>query len=112
MKLSEFVYILSMVIVIGLLVYTFTTRSNDIRSINESIENEAKKREDIVRKMELLKYESVNLDSSIVQLKKYVDKKEQSLSASIQTIKNKGNVQVRNVSDSSFVALLKELQPN
>lgn len=112
MKLSDFVYILSMFIVLGLLVYILSTGSNDKKYINELLKEETKKREDILKEVEILKSEKKDLDLSIENLKKSVDKKEKGLLYSIQEIKNKGNVQVRNVIDSSFTSLLKELQPN
>lgn len=112
MKLNDFVYILSMFIVLGLLIYILSTRSNDNKFINDLLKEETKKREDILREVEILKSEKKDLDLSIENLKKSVDKKEKGLLYSIQEIKNKGNVQVRNVTDSSFTSLLKELQPN
>ena len=58
-----------------------------------------------------LKIEKKYLDLSIEEIKKYVDKKDKDLYYNIQEVKNKGNVQVRNVTDSGFVYLLNELQP-
>jgi hypothetical protein len=112
MKLNDFVYILSMFIILALLIYMLSTRSNDNKYINDLLKEETKKREDMLIEVEILKSEKKDLDLSIDNLKKSLDKKEKGLLYSIQEIKNKGNVQVRNVTDSSFISLLKELQPN
>lgn len=110
--MKDFAYVLTILIVLGLLVYILSTGSNDKKYINDLLKEETKKREDILKEVELLKSEKKDLDLSIENLKKSVDKKEKGLLYSIQEIKNKGNVQVRNVIDSSFTSLLKELQPN
>lgn len=112
MKLNDFVYILSMFIILALLIYMLSTRSNDNKYINDLLKEETKKREDMLIEVEILKSEKKDLYLSIDNLKKSLDKKEKGLLYSIQEIKNKGNVQVRNVTDSSFISLLKELQPN
>lgn len=110
--MKDFAYALTILIVLVLLVYVLSTGSNDKKYINDLLKEEIKKREDILKEVELLKSEKKDLDLSIESVRKYVDKKEKGLLYSIQEIKNKGNVQVRNVTDSSFTSLLKELQPN
>lgn len=110
--MKELIYNLIMFILIAVLVYFLTAGDNDKKYIDEQLKKETQKREEIVKQMELLKSEKKDLDLSIENLKKSLDKKEKGLLYSIQEIKNKGNVQVRNVIDSSFTSLLKELQPN
>lgn len=79
--------------------------------IRSELKKEKEKRDSLVQEIQTLKEERKVIDSSIIEMKKYIDIKEKKLAISIQSIKSKGNVQVRNVSDSSYVALLKELQP-
>lgn len=107
-----YVYICLFIIVIGVLIYLISELYIVKRVTSDELKREVKKREEIVREIELLKSEKKDLDLSIESMKKYVDKKEQGLLINIQAIKNNGNVQVRNVTDSSFISLLKELQPN
>lgn len=107
-----YVYICLSIIVISVLIYLISELYIVKKVTIDELEKESKKREEIVREIELLKSEKKDLDLSIENMKKYVDKKEQGLLVNIQAIKNKGNVQVRNVTDSSIVSLLKELQPN
>lgn len=107
-----YVYICLSIIVISVLIYLISELYIVKKVTSEELKIEVKKREEIVKEIELLKFEKKDLDLSIESMKKYVDKKEQGLLVNIQAIKNKGNVQVRNVTDSSFISLLKELQPN
>ena len=107
-----YVYICLSIIVISVLIYLISELYIVKRVTIDELEKESKKREEIVREIELLKSEKKDLDLSIENMKRYVDKKEQGLLVNIQAIKNKGNVQVRNVTDSSIISLLKELQPN
>ena len=44
MKLNDFVYILSMFIILALLIYMLSTRSNDNKYINDLLKEETKKR--------------------------------------------------------------------
>lgn len=110
--MKEFIYSFIMFILIAVLVYFLTAGDNDKSYIDEQLKKETERREEIVKEIDLLKSEKKDLDLSIEVLRKSVDKKEKGLLYSIQEIKNKGNVQVRNVADSSFTSLLKELQPN
>ena len=107
-----YVYICLSIIVISVLIYLISELYIVKKVTSEELEREVKKREEIVIEIELLKSEKKDLDLSIENMKRYVDKKEQGLLVNIQAIKNKGNVQVRNVTDSSIISLLKELQPN
>ena len=107
-----YVYICLSIIVISVLIYLISELYIVKKVTIDELEKESKKREEIVREIELLKSEKKDLDLSIENMKRYVDKKEQGLLVNIQAIKNKGNVQVRNVTDSSIISLLKELQPN
>lgn len=107
-----YVYICLSIIVISVLIYLLSELYIVKRVTSDELKREVKKREEIVKEIELLKSEKKDLDLSIENMKKYVDKKEQGLLVNIQAIKNKGNVQVRNVTDSSIISLLKELQPN
>ena len=63
-------------------------------------------------KLDSLKSESKKIDLVIDSLKEYIDKKDIQLNTNIQRINNKKDAQIRNVSDSSSIALLKLLQPN
>jgi hypothetical protein len=107
-----YVYICLAVLVVSALIYIISELYIVKKVTVEELEREAKKREEIVKEIDLLKSEKKDLDLSIENMKRYVDKKEQGLLVNIQAIKNKGNVQVRNVTDSSIISLLKELQPN
>ena len=110
--MKDFIYSFIMFVLIAALVYFLTAEDNGKIYIDGQLKKEIEKRQEIVKEIELLKFEKKDLDLSIENLKKSLDKKEKGLLYSIQEIKNKGNVQVRNVIDSSFTSLLKELQPN
>lgn len=79
--------------------------------IRDEIKKEKENRFFLLKELEALRLDREKIDSSLSDLKKYIDVKEKKLSISIQEIKNKKDVPTRNVSDSSYVSLLKELQP-
>lgn len=106
-----YVYICVVIFIISLLIYIIGGQYFTSEAINKRLDEESKKRIEIITEIELLKSNKKELDLSIEEIKKYVEGKEKVLLNSIQAIKNKGNVQVRNVTDSSFSSILKELQP-
>jgi hypothetical protein len=86
-------------------------QTTENKYIKEDIKKEKEKRLLLYKELEALKIDKKNIESSLSDLKKYIDVKDKNLSISIQEIKNKKDVPTRNVSDSSYVSLLKELQP-
>lgn len=110
MKLNYF--IINIVAIIGLIIYVIISNSNEKDSVNKILEEELKKRDEFIKKIDSLKIEKKYLDLSIEEMKKYVDKKDKDLYYNIQEVKSKNNVQVRNVTDSSFLYLLNELRTN
>jgi hypothetical protein len=94
-----------------MLIYFVSEQSLTNRFINDLQNKELENIKKIERKLDSLKSESVKIDNVIDSLKNYIDIKEKKLSISIQEIKNKKDVPTRNVNDSSYFSLLKELQP-
>jgi hypothetical protein len=94
-----------------MLIYFVSEQSLTNRFINDLQNKELENVKKIERKLDSLKSESVKIDNVIDSLKNYIDIKEKKLSISIQEIKNKKDVPTRNVNDSSYFSLLKELQP-
>jgi hypothetical protein len=94
-----------------MLIYFVSEQNLTNRFINKLQNKEIENIKNIQRKLDSLKYESIKIDNVIDSLKNYIDVKEKKLSISIQEIKNKKDVPTRNVNDSSYFSLLKELQP-
>jgi hypothetical protein len=94
-----------------MLIYFVSEQNLTNRFINDLQNKELENIKKIERKLDSLKSESVKIDNVIDSLKNYIDIKEKKLSISIQEIKNKKDVPTRNVNDSSYFSLLKELQP-
>jgi uncharacterized lipoprotein NlpE involved in copper resistance len=86
-------------------------QTTENKYIKEEIQKEKERRFLLLKELEALRLDREKIDASLSDLKKYIDVKEKKLSISIQEIKNKKDVPTRNVSDSSYVSLLKELQP-
>jgi len=81
MKLMNIAIIFS---IVCLFVFVLYTRP---RGFDELLKNEAKKREEIIKEIELLKYEKKIIDLSIENIKKYIDIKERNLMFNIQEVK-------------------------
>jgi protein involved in ribonucleotide reduction len=94
-----------------MLIYFVSEQNLTNRFINELQNKERENIKKIERKLDSLKTESVKIDNVIDSLKNYIDKKDIQLNTNIQRINNKKDAQIRNVSDSSNIALLKLLQP-
>jgi hypothetical protein len=94
-----------------MLIYFVGEQNMTNRFINELQNKEREKIKKIERKLDSLKTENVKIDNVIDSLKNYIDKKDIQLNTNIQRINNKKDAQIRNVSDSSSIALLKLLQP-
>ena len=106
-----YLYLCFAIVIIAMLIYFVSEQNLTNRFINDLQNKELENIKKIERKLDSLKSESVKIDNVIDSLKNYIDIKEKKLSISIQEIKNKKDVPTRNVNDSSYVSLLKELQP-
>ena len=106
-----YLYLCFAIVIIAMLIYFVSEQNLTNRFINDLQNKELENIKNIERKLDSIKSESVKIDNVIDSLKNYIDIKEKKLSISIQEIKNKKDVPTRNVSDSSYVSLLKELQP-
>jgi hypothetical protein len=106
-----YLYICFAIVIIAMLIYFVSEQNLTNRFINDLQNKELENIKKIERKLDSLKSESVKIDNVIDSLKNYIDIKEKKLSISIQEIKNKKDVPTRNVNDSSYFSLLKELQP-
>jgi len=106
-----YLYLCFAIVIIAMLIYFVSEQNLTNRFINDLQNKELENIKKIERKLDSLKSESVKIDNVIDSLKNYIDIKEKKLSISIQEIKNKKDVPTRNVNDSSYFSLLKELQP-
>jgi hypothetical protein len=106
-----YLYICFAIVIIAMLIYFVSEQNMTNRFINELQNKERENIKKIERKLDSLKTESVKIDNVIDSLKNYIDKKDIQLNTNIQRINNKKDAQIRNVSDSSSIALLKLLQP-
>jgi predicted PurR-regulated permease PerM len=106
-----YLYLCFAIVIIAMLIYFVSEQNLTNRFINELQNKERENIKKIERKLDSLKTESVKIDNVIDSLKKYIDKKDIQLNTNIQRINNKKDAQIRNVSDSSSIALLKLLQP-
>ena len=106
-----YLYICFAIVIIAMLIYFVSEQNMTNKFINELQNKERENIKKIERKLDSLKSESVKIDNVIDSLKNYIDKKDIQLNTNIQRINNKKDAQIRNVSDSSSIALLKLLQP-
>jgi predicted PurR-regulated permease PerM len=106
-----YLYLCFAIIIIAMLIYFVSEQNLTNRFINELQNKERENIKKIERKLDSLKTESVKIDNVIDSLKNYIDKKDIQLNTNIQRINNKKDAQIRNVSDSSSIALLKLLLP-
>jgi uncharacterized protein YoxC len=79
--------------------------------INELKTLEAEKRKELKHEIDKLKSERKEIENNINTLKEYIDTKDKQLNTNIQQINTKKNVQTRNVTDSSYNAILQFLLP-
>jgi DNA anti-recombination protein RmuC len=106
-----YLYLCFAIVIIAMLIYFVSEQNLTNRFINELQNKERENIKKIERKLDSLKTESVKIDNVIDSLKNYIDKKDMQLNTNIQRINKKKDAQIRNVSDSSSIALLKLLQP-
>lgn len=106
-----YLYLCFAIVIIAMLIYFVSEQNLTNRFINELQNKERENIKKIERKLDSLKTESVKIDNVIDSLKNYIDRKDIQLNTNIQRINNKKDAQIRNVSDSSSIALLKLLQP-
>jgi predicted PurR-regulated permease PerM len=106
-----YLYLCFAIVIIAMLIYFVSEQNLTNRFINELQNKERENIKKIERKLDSLKTESVKIDNVIDSLKNYIDKKDIQLNTNIQRINNKKDAQIRNVSDSSSIALLKLLLP-
>ena len=106
-----YLYLCFAIVIIAMLIYFVSEQNLTNRFINELQNKERENIKKIERKLDSLKSESVKIDNVIDSLKNYIDKKDIQLNTNIQRINNKKDAQIRNVSDSSSIALLKLLLP-
>ena len=106
-----YLYLCFAIVIIAMLIYFVSEQNLTNRFINELQNKERENIKKIERKLDSLKNESVKIDNVIDSLKNYIDKKDIQLNTNIQRLNNKKDAQIRNVSDSSSIALLKLLQP-
>ena len=106
-----YLYLCFAIVIIAMLIYFVSEQNLTNRFINELQNKERENIKKIERKLDSLKTESVKIENVIDSLKNYIDKKDIQLNTNIQRINNKKDAQIRNVSDSSSIALLKLLQP-
>jgi hypothetical protein len=106
-----YLYLCFAIVIIAILIYFVSEQNLTNKFINELQNKERENIKKIERKLDSLKSESVKIDNVIDSLKNYIDKKDIQLNTNIQRINNKKDAQIRNVSDSSSIALLKLLQP-
>jgi hypothetical protein len=103
-----YIYLGIIVLVFGYLLFIQRQTNKYIDQL-ESLEG--KKRKELRLEIDKLQSKQSDIDSSINNLKTYIDKKDIQLNTNIQRINNKKDAQIRNVSDSSSIALLKLLLP-
>jgi predicted PurR-regulated permease PerM len=106
-----YLYLCFAIVIIAMLIYFVSEQNLTNRFINELQNKERENIKKIERKLDSLKTESFKIDNVIDSLKNYIDKKDIQLNTNIQRINNKKDAQIRNVSDSSSIALLKLLLP-
>lgn len=106
-----YLYICFAIVIIAMLIYFVSEQNLTNKFINELQNKDRENIKKIERKLDSLKTESIKIDNVIDSLKNYIDKKDIQLNTNIQRINNKKDAQIRNVSDSSSIALLKLLQP-
>lgn len=106
-----YIYIFIAIFFISAFIFIIGEQVMTNKFINELQNKERENIKKIERKLDSLKSKSVKIDIVIDSLKNYIDKKDIQLNTNIQRINNKKDAQIRNVSDSSSIALLKLLLP-
>jgi uncharacterized protein YoxC len=108
---DSYLYIGISIILLGTFIYFVTEQNKTNQFINELQNKERERIKELQIQIDILTKERIQIIENIDSLKKYIDKKDIQLNTNIQRINNKKNAQIRNVSDSSSIALLKLLQP-
>jgi predicted PurR-regulated permease PerM len=103
-----YIYLGIIVLVFGYLLFIQRQTNKYIDQL-ESLE--VQKRKELRYEIDKLQSKQSDIDSSINTLKTYIDKKDIQLNTNIQLINSKKNVQIRNVSDSTYNAILQILLP-
>lgn len=104
-------YILALFVVVTLFFFVLLNQSGSDRIMKDLLDSESKKRKEINELIEEVKRDREELQKEIEALKEEIRISEQKLNNNIATIKLKTNVQVRNLSDSTNAALLRDLLP-
>ena len=108
---DSYLYIGLAIILLGTFIYFVTEQHKTNAFINELQNKEREHIKELQIKIDILTKERIQIIENIDSLKKYIDKKDIQLNTNIQRINNKKDAQIRNVSDSSSIALLKLLLP-
>lgn len=107
--MKEVYLYLGIIVVVFAYLYFYQLQTN--KYINELESLEAQKRKELKHEIDKLKSERAEIEKNINTLKEYIDAKDKQLNTDIQKINNKKNVQTRDVSDSTFNAILQILLP-
>jgi uncharacterized protein YoxC len=108
---DSYLYIGITIILLSTFIYFVTEQNKTNQFINELQNKERENIKELQIQIDILTKERIQIIENIDSLKKYIDKKDIQLNTNIQRINNKKDAQIRNVSDSSNIALLKLLQP-
>jgi len=104
-------YIILAFILLTLFFLVFLNKTGSDKMMKDLLDSESKKRKEINELIEEVKRDREELQKEIEALKEEIRISEQKLNNNIATIKLKTNVQVRNLSDSTNAALLRDLLP-
>jgi uncharacterized protein YoxC len=108
---DSYLYIGIAIILLSTFIYFVTEQNKTNKFINDLQNKERENIKELQKKIDILTKERIQIIENIDSLKKYIDKKDIQLNTNIQRINNKKDAQIRNVSDSSSIALLKLLLP-
>jgi uncharacterized protein YoxC len=108
---DSYLYIGISIILLSTFIYFVTEQNKTNKFINDLQNKEREHIKELQKEIDILTKERIQIIENIDSLKKYIDKKDIQLNTNIQRINNKKDAQIRNVSDSSSIALLKLLLP-
>ena len=108
---DSYLYISIAIILLSTFIYFVTEQNKTNKFINDLQNKERENIKELQKEIDILTKERIQIIENIDSLKKYIDKKDIQLNTNIQRINNKKDAQIRNVSDSSSIALLKLLLP-
>jgi uncharacterized protein YoxC len=108
---DSYLYIGIAIILLSTFIYFVTEQNKTNKFINDLQNKERENIKELQKEIDILTKERIQIIENIDSLKKYIDKKDIQLNTNIQRINNKKDAQIRNVSDSSSIALLKLLLP-